>query len=263
MTAALIQSCKTFDAFNGCLFDFTKIPQLEPKAVKHVLPSLLDELQDKHVVSIKMQHAQAARIVKYASQNGFFFHHATPDEVLMTRCCLGHTHSSCSYPKFVTASVGVTGVVFDQKLEHVLLIREKWGGVKDMKPPTGSVDYLEAGEHPLQAVVRELKEETNIEVNLADAVLVANTWTQKLRGNSPDINFIFAYKSSSNADLTFHEDEITEGGWHSVEKYTDQADSYVMKQIVKAAKRALEHQKQWTAQACFWSDGKPVTLFSF
>jgi ADP-ribose pyrophosphatase YjhB (NUDIX family) len=276
----LLNRCKKTDAFNNCFFDLSEIPtytdlpeipsfthKQELKEFKAQLPSVLNGQTDKHVIGLKLLQNQS-RIVKYALKFGFTFHNANPENMLMTLCLKGHKVADCSYPKYMTVSVGVTGVVFDHQLEKVLLIQEKWGENKKMKPPTGTVDYLEANEDPLCAVVRELHEETNIVVNPKDAVLVGNTWTQNLRGKNPDINFVFAFKVSVDAELKAQEEEISQISWLSVKDYIHESPDetsqpYVMKRIVTAALQAFLHQKEWVYQNLQWSNGKPVTLFCF
>lgn len=268
---ALLDKCKKFDAFNNCFFDFSDIPDFndnkEIKTIRNLLPIIIKEQKDKHVIGLKLLPAHA-RIVKYAIEVGFVFHDANSEGMLMTLCLKGHHATACSFPKFMTASIGVTGVVFDKNLEKVLLIQEKWGGLTNMKPPTGTVDYLEAGEDPLKAVVRELKEETNIDVDSSEAVLVGNTWTQKLRGNNPDINYVFAFKTSTETSLQAQEEEIAHVCWQPIEDYlkedTEKTDQpYVMKRIVAAALHALKHRTEWIPCYLYWTNSKPVTLFCF
>jgi len=267
----VLEKCKKFDDFNDCFFDLSEIPNFtdkqEQKALKALLPVLIEEQKGKHVIGLKLLPCHA-RIVNYAIQYGFSFHNANHDGMFLTLCLKGHNATNCNFPKFMTVSVGVTGVVFDKELQKVLLIQEKWGKLNNMKPPTGSVDYLEAAEHPLNAVVREIKEETNIEVKPSDAVLVGNAWTQHLRGNNPDINFVFAFRVSTDAVLKAQEDEITHVGWQSIETYIKEDSGennqpYVMKRIVTAALQAFVHQKEWVSHNLYWNNGKPVTLFCF
>ena len=267
----LVNQCTEFDHYNNCIIDFSKFSNFtnpsDLKYIKNILPSLIKEQKDRHVFCLKLLHSQA-RVVKYAIQNGFKFHNANSDNIYLTHCLKGHTISDCKFPKFMTASIGVTAVVFDKSLENVLLIQEKYCQHKKLKPPTGTVDYLEYNESPLKAVVRELKEETNVDVNILDAVLVGNTWTQQLRGLSPDINFIFAFKASSKSELLAEEGEVDYVAWHPVKEYLEESSEelsrpWAMKRMVRAAYLALKHQKDWGYQNLHWNNGKPVTLYSF
>lgn len=268
---ACLDRCIKFDVYNNCIFDFAAIPDFqgkeELKAVKVLLPILMQEQGDKHVLCIKMLKTQA-RIVKYASELGFAFHHANPDEIFMTKCLKDHDVTHCSYPKFMTVSVGVTGVVFDQQLEKVLLIQEKWGVPNEMKPPTGAVDYLETNEDPLSAVIREVREETGVDVDPKAAVLVGNAWTQRLRGNNPDVNYVFAFRIPSEVQLKAQEDEIAQVAWQPISHYLketpeEESQPWVMKRVVASAVQALQNQKDWGYQNYVWNNGKPVTLYSY
>lgn len=266
----LFAKCTVFDCFNGCCFDFTSEPSFidrsELKAVKFCLPQEILKHQDKHVISLRFLPSQA-RILNYALEVGFTCHSGNSSAFLLTLCLKQHG-AVCSFPKFATASIGVTAVVFDPELINVLLIKEKWGGVEKWKPPTGGVDYLDNHEHPINAVARELREETGVEVDPHHAVLIGMSWTQKLRGNFPDVNFAFGFKASHDVQLEKDQDEIAHIGWQPVAQYLDseaeqESGSYVMEKLIIAAYRAFQHQKEWTPRQYCWNDGKPVTLFCF
>jgi 8-oxo-dGTP pyrophosphatase MutT (NUDIX family) len=273
-----VRSCIKLDAYHNCyinLSDIAGFGKTEFKAVKQLLPQIIEEqIQQKkgigeklHVIGLKLS-PQQSRIVKYAAECGFVFHNANSEGMLMTKCLEGHQVTHCTYPRFMTVSVGVTGVVFDHQLEKVLVVQERLGANKKLKPPTGTVDYLKGTDDPLSAVVRELKEETHLDVNPADAVLVGNTWSANFRGTSPDINYVFAFRVSSNVLLKAQEEEISKIEWKPVQEYLaesleEASKPWVIKRIVFAALEALNNKKEWRTHTLFWSSGKPVTLFSF
>lgn len=265
----LLNGCRNIDGFNTCYFDLTSLPSLsgdkELKVIKTLLPGIIDEQRDRHVIAFKLLQNQA-RVVKYLVSRGFNFHSANHESMLLTLCQTHRKITSCTYPKYSTVSVGVTGVVFNQQLDKVLLIQEKWGGLNKMKPPTGGVEYLDIHEDPLTAVVRELKEETNLQVDPYQAVLVGTAWTQHLRGRNPDVNFVFAFLADEGSELKAQEGEISKVGWFPITEYLNEADEskpYVMKQIVRCAFEAIKQGKEWTFNEHYWAQEKPVTLFSY
>jgi hypothetical protein len=84
---SLLDKCKKFDAFNNCFFDFSEIPNFndkkEIKTIRVLLPIIINEQKDKHVIGLKLLPTHA-RIVKYAIEVGFLFHEANSKNMLMT-----------------------------------------------------------------------------------------------------------------------------------------------------------------------------------
>lgn len=260
------------DHYNNVFFNICDAPKLserDVKLVKEALPLIVEGQikEKKHNICLKLAPSQL-RIAKYAQEIGFVIHDANAQSMLMTRCLEGHTLESCPFPKFMTVSVGVTGVVFNETLQKVLLVQEKWGANKKLKPPTGTVDYLKGNDEPLSAIVRELQEEVQVNVGQAETVLVGNTYSQNFRGTNPDINYVFAFRISSDFKPIAQEDEIAHVSWVPVQEYIaevpdEKGKRWVMREVVKKAWNAFQNKKEWSAETFYWTSGKPVTLFSY
>lgn len=207
-----------------------------------------------------------SRIHKYALDAGFCHHHADSIETVMILCLRGHLAKQCTYPAYKTVSIGVTGVVFNQTLDKFIAIKEKFGPYRDWKAPTGGVD---TGEEPVDAVVRELFEETGVQVKAEDAVLVGEGWSPNFRGTSPDINQVFAFHiDETECTLKAQEEEIEHVKWLPVEDFENMPvklshnKPFIIKAVVKAAQRAMQNQTGWHAHQSAWASGKDTHFYS-
>ena len=95
-------------------------------------------------------------------------------------------------------------------------------GIDKFKPVTGQVEYGEDSDTPLDAVVRELGEETGIVVDKSEALLVGIWWGNNFRGKIPDVNFAYAFKVSETVTTKPQEKEISQIAWTSVKEYFSQ-----------------------------------------
>lgn len=258
------------DTFGNCNIDLTGIAELKEKdyarAFQKILIDTIEQNSGKHLVTLKIS-SQQVRLYKYVQQLGFVFHQAHADHALAIKCLSGHTVEQCTYPKYKTASIGVTGVVFNRELTKFVAIQELTGPYRGLKAPTGMVDY-EKGEEPIQAVVRELKEETNVHVKGEDAVLVANNWTSCFRGTNPDINYTYAFTTDEGSqELKAQATEIKKVEWKSVDEFlkmqlpVSHDKPLVIKGVVEAALTAIKNGHAWKSQSLHWGSGKAVTLY--
>jgi len=135
---------------------------------------------------------------------------------------------------------------------------------KKWKLITGSIDYLESAETPLEAAIRECKEEVGIDLKKENAPVqfAGFAWTGNFRGNIPDVNFVFASQLPGESRLTPQEGEIAQAGWLLV-KALIQEDS-VLGRSVTAARQAI--QSGWNGTTAHWSwdvhRTKPVLMYT-
>lgn len=258
------------DTFTNTHIDLTTLPVNIKKTAKAIKEIMLDWIatgmsSNKHMITLKLLPMHS-RIHKYALDFGFLPHHADSSETLMTLCLKQHVRKECNYPAYKTVSIGVTGVVFNQNLEKFLAIKEKYGPYRGWKAPTGSVD---AGEEPVNAIVRELSEETGVHVKAEDAILVGEGWTPNFRGSAPDINQVFAFQiDEGQHTLMAQEEEIEKVKWLSVKEFVtlpiplNHDKPFVIKTVVQAALHALENQTGWHVNHSSWASGKDILFYS-
>lgn len=272
----LIKEKGQIDAYNNFVVDITALPglsaelSLEKSAVAFMkaLPILIAEQKEKgrHVFSLKIP-SDNGRIMQYAIENGFRHHQGNPEFSVLNYCLQEHTAKACSFPIFRTVSIGVAGVVFDRTLEKVLVVMEKSGPIKKFKPPTGTVEYGNEQETPLEAVIRELNEETQIKVKPSDAVIVGTTWTNNYRGTNPDISYTFAFILPQVIKPISQEGEISKAKWMPVKDFLkcppeEKDKPWMLRRIVSVAYHAMQNDKAWKPHTCYLSTGKPVTMYS-
>ncbi|XP_019072945.1 nudix hydrolase 10 isoform X1 [Vitis vinifera] len=114
--------------------------------------------QGKRGVWIKLPIG-LANLIESAVKEGFHYHHAEPDYLMLVHWISESTTSTI--PANATHRVGIGAIVMNDKRE-LLVVQEKSGKLKGTgiwKIPTGVVD---AGEDIFKAAVREVKEETNV-----------------------------------------------------------------------------------------------------
>lgn len=129
-------------------------------------------------------------------------------------------------------------LVYREKQEHLelLLIKHRSGGHWSF--PKG---HVEAGENELQTALREIKEETGLDVRLLDGFRQSVEYFPKPHVKKQVVYFL----AHPDADDTVHkqEEEISEYKWCLL----DDADEMVTfkndKNLIRAAKRFLNVQK--------------------
>jgi len=261
------------DNFNGRLIDFTAWPQDKkiplPYLLKEFFNLIISGEKEKktHVIGLKIP-SNNLDIMQIAIKKGFQFHNANPSDALLNLCLENHKVNQCSFPPFRTVSVGVTAVVFDRELKNVLVVMERIGNIKKFKPVTGGVDYGESGETPLDAAVRELKEEVQIDVDREKAIFVATGWANHYRGNNPDISNIFAFVIDQMQKPYAQQSEISKAKWMSIEEFMQEPSDenekpWLLRQAVVAAFEAVINAEQaWKPRTVYLSTGKPALFFS-
>ena len=144
------------DHFNGVIIDADRLPD-----EAHFAASLGDALDlwtgaGKRLVWLKVP-LERSGLVPIAAAHGFIFHHANDHDVMMTRRLVPEAF----VPTHATHYVGVGGVVINDRRELLVVCeRHRATNRKYYKLPGGA---LQPGEHLVDAVLREVQEETGIE----------------------------------------------------------------------------------------------------
>ncbi len=75
----------------------------------------------------------------------------------------------------------------------------------------------EEGESPIQTAIRELKEETNLEISSYDASkLVSRSYSFERKGVQIDKTSTYFIGFVTNPDFTIQPEEVKEAGWFSI-----------------------------------------------
>lgn len=260
----------THDTFGNTFVDLRALTLGTKKtdcAIKELLPQWIEtgKSDKKHTIILTLASSHA-RVHKFAIEAGFRNHHADETETVMKYCLRGHVGKECNYPAYKTASIGVSGVVFNQTLAKFVAIQEKSGPYLGPKAPTGIVD---TGEEPVEAVVRRIFAETGIQVKGEEAVLVGEGWTPNFRGPAPDINQVFAFRiDEAECTLEKKDEEIQGVRWVPVEDFLNQPITlshnkpFVIKKIVEVAQKAMRDGTGWKVGNYAWGSGKDIRFFS-
>ncbi|MFN2201323.1 MAG: NUDIX domain-containing protein [Caldilineaceae bacterium] len=214
--------------FNGIEIQTDRLPR-DPDAFRRILTDSLSEWESQgySVVWLELPIEQAA-LVPIATTAGFLFHHTT-DRALTLYYPLKAT---AEVPTYATHYIGAGGVVLNDHQQ--LLVVSEWHRRDRSQPyyklPGGA---LRPGEHLIDAVIREVKEETGVQAAF-DALVCFRHW-HGYRWNKSDIYFICRLHAMSE-DITIQENEIEEAKWMPVSEYL--ASDYVSafnKRVVSAS----------------------------
>ncbi|KAL5540256.1 hypothetical protein UlMin_044496 [Ulmus minor] len=171
-------------------------------------------LKEKKGVWIKLP-IQFASLVEPAVKEGFWYHHAEPDYLMLVYWIPETAHT---LPANASHRVGIGAFVMNDKRE-VLVVQEQSGkfrGSGVWKLPTGVVNE---GEDISLAAIREVKEETGIETEFLE--VLAFRQSHKSFFNKSDLFFVCVLKPLSFS-IEKQASEIEEAQWIPVEEYAAQ-----------------------------------------
>ncbi|HET7768402.1 MAG TPA: NUDIX domain-containing protein [Chloroflexota bacterium] len=180
---------------------------------------------------------ERAALVPVAVKEGFFYHHANEGEVMLVRRLV----EDAFVPTHATHYIGVGGVVINERNELLVVCeRHRRTQQRYYKLPGGA---LQPGEHLVDAVVREVVEETGVEVKFERLVCFRH-WHGYRYGKS-DIYFVCRLSPLSQ-DISKQDAEIEECIWMPVEEYlAHELVSPFNRRIVKAALNATGVMPEW------------------
>ena len=154
---------------------------------------------------------ELAQFIAPATAAGFVFHHSSERMLTLLYTC----EPEAIVPAYATHFIGAGGVVFNDNRE--LLVVSEWHRRDRSRPyyklPGGA---LQPGEHLIDAVVREVLEETGVQAAF-EALVCFRHW-HGYRWNKSDIYFICRL-SALSAEITAQPNEIEEAKWMPVDEY--------------------------------------------
>ena len=172
--------------------------------------------------------ASRSSLIPVAVDSGFSFHHANEIGVMMTLRLVDEAY----IPGYATHYIGVGGVVLNSAGE-LLVVSERYrrrSAHPSYKLPGGA---LHPGEHLVDGVIREVREETGICTKFESAVCFRH-WHGYRFGKS-DIYFVCRLSPLSES-ISRQVEEIDECLWMPVEEYlADHGVSPFNKRIVRSA----------------------------
>lgn len=226
----------TADHFSGVIIDADQLP--DDDRFRATLGDALDlwTAAGKRLAWLKVPIGRSA-LVPVAVAHGFTFHHSNEHDVMMTRRLV----PDAFVPTHATHYVGVGGVVINDRRELLVVCeRHRASNRKYYKLPGGA---LQAGEHLVDAVLREVKEETGIECRF-EALVCFRHWHGYRYGKS-DIYFVCRLAPLSQ-EVSMQVEEIEECLWMPIDEYlASDLVSLFNKRIVRAAEQSSGVSPEW------------------
>lgn len=214
--------------FGGMVVVPTALPP-DPIEFANRLDRSLKEWRNEGLKAVWLEVPIAhSALIPVAVNHGFTFHHSGDDYLMLTYAL----EDGAYLPPFATHYIGIGGVVLTPERE-VLVVREKYGFGD--RPPTLKLPggALQAGEHLVEAVEREVLEETGVRATF-EMMACFRHWHGYRYGKS-DIYFVGRLRPLTK-EITMQTEEIQECLWLPVNDFLeDEEISNFNKQIVRAA----------------------------
>ncbi|KAG2482882.1 hypothetical protein HYH03_018225 [Edaphochlamys debaryana] len=216
-TPALLEASD--DLYDGKIVNPAALPS-DPAAFRARLAASLAAWRagGVHGVWLRLGLAQSP-LVPVAAEEGFVFHHAEKDYVMMTQWL--PTDLPCTLPPNASHQVGVGAFVVDGQ-GRVLVVQERSGVLRGRgvwKMPTGLVS---SGEDLTEAAERELREETGVEARV-EAVLAVRQMHGAAFGKSDLFVVLGMRPTAEGQEPVPCERELVAAAWLPLTGYTDQA----------------------------------------
>ena len=219
----------TENAFGGVIPETAALPA-DPVDFDRVLKHSLEAWTQAGYRVVWLQiPIEKSQLIPIAVAARFTFHHSEERYLMLTH----RLEDGAFIPAHASHYIGAGGVTVNDK-EELLVVSERHhrqrSGPPRYKLPGGA---LHAGEHLVEGVIREVKEETGVDTEF-DALVCFRHWHEYRYGKS-DIYFICRLHPVSH-EISIQEEEIAESRWMPVAEYlAAEAVSPFNKRIVKAA----------------------------
>ncbi|MDD2697203.1 MAG: NUDIX domain-containing protein [Arcobacteraceae bacterium] len=211
----------TEDRYNGMRIEsFTT--QYSVLEFEKEIENTLESQKDKKLIWIKLSIEQS-NFIPILTKHGFIFHHCNERDITLVKRVV----ENAIIPTAVNHTLGVGVVVMNEN--NLLVVKDRiW---QSYKLPGGFIDDRE---NISQAVVREVFEETGIEVEF-DSVISLGHFSPAQFGES-NLYVVSLAKPLSTKISIMDDDEIMEARWIDVDEYLTREDVLLYnKAIVKNA----------------------------
>jgi 8-oxo-dGTP pyrophosphatase MutT (NUDIX family) len=227
----------TPDQFGGIIVDADHLPADPETFAERLQFSMQSWRADGRRLAWVDVPIRLSDLIPLATKAGFFFHHANEQDVMLV-CRLAE---DAFVPTHATHYIGVGGVVINDRQELLVVCeRHRRTAAPYYKLPGGA---LQPGEHLVDAVLREVREETGVEVRF-EALVCFRHWHGYRYGKS-DIYFVCRLSPLSR-DLMMQVEEIEEVLWMPVAEYfASDLVSAFNKRIVHAALKSPGVVPEW------------------
>ncbi len=216
------------NAFGGLVVDSAALPESGETFRQVVARSLQAWSAEGYKVVWMEVPSTKAGLIPIAVEAGFTFHHAKAGYLMLTL----QLEPGAFVPPYASHYVGAGGVVLNERRELLVVWESahRRNGRRYYKLPGGA---LHRGEHVVDGVIREVREETGIDTRFETLVCFRH-W-HGYRFNTSDIYFVCRLAPLTH-EIRAQEDEIAECLWMPVDEYM--ASEHVgdfNRQIVRAA----------------------------
>ncbi|XP_004144549.1 nudix hydrolase 7 [Cucumis sativus] len=170
--------------------------------------------QGKRGIWIKLP-IELANLVEVVVKEGFSFHHAEPNYLMLVRWISETTNN---LPANASHRVGIGAFVMNSNRE-VLVVQEisgKFKGTGVWKLPTGVVNE---GEDICDAAIREVKEETGVDAEFVEVLAFRQSHSAFF--TKSDLFFVCMLRPRS-FDIQKQASEIEAAKWMPIDEYADQ-----------------------------------------
>jgi len=213
--------------FNGVVIDPAQLPADPTEFRARLDASLLDWRREGRQVVWMETPIERAALIPVAVEAGFGFHHSQDGYLMLTL----RLQDGAFVPFYATHYIGAGGVVVNDRRE-ILVVCERYrrSNRPYYKLPGGA---LLPGEHLVDGVIREVREETGVETRF-EALACLRHWHGYRYGKS-DIYFVCRLSPLSQ-EIQRDEREIEDCKWMPVAEYM-QSESVGLfnRRIVRAA----------------------------
>ena len=216
------------DPYNGITIEQSSLPNSKEEFEIN-LDYLIENTQDRRNVIWIYIDIKRSDFIPIATKKGFFFHSCDEKYVLVVKRLI----KGAIIPTAANHTLGVGAVVINEE-NQLLVIKERVSNL-GFKLPGGHIDN---GEMISSAVVREVKEETGIDVEFDSIISLGHFYPHQFHKSNLYILCIANAKSSEiNIEDT---KEILEARWMDINEYLE--DEKVLSYSKAVVISALEYK---------------------
>jgi len=215
------QFCLIEDVYEGITIEHSSIPE-ELEMFEQEILNTIQNLQNKKLLWIKLPISKS-HFIPILTKYEFVFHHCNEGDITLLKELI--CNPIIPTARNHTLGVGVV-VIKDEKL---LVIKERIG--LHFKLPGG---YIDDDENISSAVVREVKEETGVDVEFSSIIALGHF--KPLQFGESNLYVGCIAKALSTEIEILDTEEILEAKWIDLDEFFDSEDIYQFnKTIVKTA----------------------------